>query len=473
MRRGGKLALCCLAAAALTVCWPLLRTDSRPGAAAPLPTPSAAYEMMYERDVTRFETLAVTLPEGGYTVRSSMAFDENGGLLGVYNNLGQPVVVEGQEDFILDRTAYQMMLLCAQHLPATARYDALDLNACGLYAPDARITVTYAGDEPLVLTVGHVAASRAGCYVQMSGDEGVYLVPVDFHDVMTRPLSGQHRLPGALGKSADDAVQAAVVTADETVIVTRTTGEAEGGVLFPWRVDQPFVHPGSTAQAEALVSGISALRAEAYVASAQTQEDLAEYGLDRPTRLIASFSDGTIRDIRLGADAGEGRLYALMDGTGDVYLISSAQLAFVQSATLDNLLDRFVALVPASGVASVRIRTPDGEVLLTQSWAGEEDTSPQNQAVNDRDVPRDVFTSLYSGLIGLTFDKTAPADAPGGSTLAEILFTLRDGSEITVRYDAYDRRYALAQVDGDGRFLVRRTQLEEALEEIRKESETP
>ena len=162
-----------------------------------------------------------------------------------------------------------------------------------------------------------------------------------------------------------------------------------------------------------------------------------------------------------------------MDGTGDVYLISGEQISFVQSATLDNLLDRFVALVPASGVASVRIRTPDGEVLLTQSWAGEEDTSPQNQAVNDRDVPRDVFTSLYSGLIGLTFDKTAPADAPGGSTLAEILFTLRDGSEITVRYDAYDRRYALAQVDGDGRFLVRRTQLEEALEEIRKESETP
>lgn len=35
--------------------------------------------------------------------------------------------------------SYQMMLLAAQHIPVTAKYDALDLEACGLASPAARL----------------------------------------------------------------------------------------------------------------------------------------------------------------------------------------------------------------------------------------------------------------------------------------------------------------------------------------------
>ena len=59
------------------------------------------------------------------------------------------MVVEHQPGFALDVTGYQMMLLVAQHIPVTAKYDALDLEACGLASPAARLEIAYADGETL------------------------------------------------------------------------------------------------------------------------------------------------------------------------------------------------------------------------------------------------------------------------------------------------------------------------------------
>lgn len=465
MRRGLRLAACYLLVAALAGGYAFLRRSAPQTQSAPAPAAPASYEMLYQRDAAAFKTLTVSLPEGGYTVRSSMAYDENGQFMGVYNNLGQPVVVEGQEDFALSAAAFQMMLLCAQNLPYTARYEALDPDACGLTAPSARITVTYAQGDPLDLTVGNLTASGASCYVRVAEDEAVYLVPSDFYAVMTRPLRELHRLPGALTEAVSTAAQAAVVRDGETVIATRRGGTES---LFPWRIDQPVAHDGNTAQIEALVSGIAALRADAYAGSVREAQELAVYGLDQPTRLLASFADGVIRDIALGGDAGEGMVYARMDATGDVYLISREQLAFLDAATLDNLMDRFVLLLPSNTISGVRVTTPQRETSLTLYWDDPDAPLPARYALGDGEISQDVFSALYAGLIGLQFDRTAPRDAQPGDALAAVTFSLLDGSEQTVRYYDYGRHYALAQAD-DLSCLVRRERVLQAIDALWEE----
>ena len=463
MRRGWKLAACYLLAAVLLGSYMALKQPSAQPQAAPVPTASPAYAMLYERDVTAFETLTVSLPEETYTVRSSMAYDENGRLLGVYNSLGQPVTVEGREDFALDATAFQMMLLCAQHLPYVARYDALDPDACGLTSPSARITVTYAQGDRIELALGALTASGESCYVRLEGDEGFYLVPADFYEVMTRPLNRQHRLPGALTLDVSAAAQAAIVRDGETIIATRLSS---GESVMQWHIDRPVSHDGSTAQIEALISGIAALHADAYAATVQDAEELAAYGLDRPVRLIVSFADGTIRDIRLGADAGEGAVYARMDATGDVYLLSRRQLSFFDSATLDNLMDRFVLLVPSNKLSHVSIETPQHEIIMTLDWNDPAAALASRYHMGTQEISQEVFSALYSGLIGLQFDQTAPEEAAVGDELACITYHLRDGGASTVRYFDYDRYYALARVNGEGRYLVRRERVIQALDAL-------
>lgn len=463
MRRSSVLLGLMLTAALLAGCLSVLRKDIAPAQEESANTDTAAYWMLYEKPLSDFRTLSVTLADGeSYSVTSSMVYDDQTGMLmGVMNNLGQPVTVDGQESFALNSTAYQMMLLTAQYLPVTARYESLDREACGLASPDARLRLTYADGSMISLSIGHLTASGTSCYVCMDGDSAVYLVPFDFHQVMTLPLNDQHRLPGALSEEAASAVQLALDgTSDGRIIATNHTGE---GLILPWQVDTPISHSGSTERIQALIEGICAIYAESYVGTANDMDGLAEYGLDTPIRLVVSFQDGTIRDIHIGNDAGEGRVYVRMDVSGDIYCISRSQLAFFDDAALDSLLDRYVALIPINRLLQVTITTQERDTVLTQEWADAEAESAERFLVNGEEILQQDFSNQYAAIVGLQFDQSAPSEAAQGSLIAQVRFDLRDGSTEWVTYYEYDHHYNLVETSGGGRFLIRHERVDEML----------
>lgn len=450
MRR--SLILCWMLVAALLLL-AVYQQLQLPGTAADMPaaTDAPAYQTLYTHPQSDFDTMTITLASGeSYTVRSDMGFDENGNLLGVYNHLGQPLIVEGHEDFALATVSYQMMLLTAQNVPYTASYAGLDQNACGLASPLARIRLRYHSGEEVELSIGNLTSSGESCYVAMSGSDLTYLVPYDFHQVMTRPLSAHHRLPGALGLDTSSAVQIAVTGIPEGQLIATY----HDGQLLHWQIDTPLSHAGNTAQIEAFIAGLCALEADAYVDTVSNAAGLAKYGLDQPRRLISAFSSGTIRDIHLGSDAGDGMVYARMDSTGDVYLISRSRLVFAENIGLDTLLDRFVALVPMNTLQAVDIALPDATHTLSLTWESEDATEPIDYKLDGESIAREQFTALYSPMVGLQFDQTALSAVPGEALLG-LRYTQRSGEQITVVLSAYDHHYALAQTSGGGSFLVR------------------
>ena len=206
MRRGLRLLLMALVCAALGGVYVLLGSTVAPAEApAPESTDAPGYFMLYEDSVAALESITkmdiegrnnydtadacITVqPKGAqrYTAVSDMAFDQNGNLLGVYNALSQPFLVSGQEDFTFSTAAWQMLLLTAQHIPATATYPALDRDACGLTDPDAVITLTHKDGTTRVLRIGRLTSDGASCYVALDGDTNVYLVPYDFHETIDR-----------------------------------------------------------------------------------------------------------------------------------------------------------------------------------------------------------------------------------------------------------------------------------------------
>ena len=466
MHRGRNLGLTALAAVLLGLLY--LYLDG--GAPGELPAQAVestpAYWMLYERDPSEFRDMTVTLASGeSYRVRSDMVF-QDGQLLGVQNTLGQPVVVEHQPGFALDVTGYQMMLLVAQHIPVTAKYDALDLEACGLASPAARLEIAYDDGETLTLSIGNLTASGASCYVRLSGDTAVYLAPYDLHQVMTRSLKEQHALPGPLNVDVDSAVQIAVDGPTvERVIATRYGGDR----LLPWRMDTPLVHDGSTERIAAFLAGLCAVHAEAYETTVEDAAALAAYGLDEPLRLIAAFSDGTIRDIHVGADAGGGMVYVRMDSTGDIYLLSRTQLDFAADASLEGLLDRFVALVPITELSQLIVTWGQERYVLTPNWINGEDTVAAGYTVNGVDVPLADFSTLYSAVIGLQFDQVINAKADG-TPEACLKFHLRDGTQRQVTLYDYDAFYTLAVTDGGGRFLIRNTRVKAMINTLQEDA---
>lgn len=466
MRR--PLILCSLAliAAVLAFTLAILQSgsnvlcDSDVPTAAPAPA-EAAYRMLYTRSQQDFAAMTVTLSSGeAYTVESSLGFDENGNLLGVYNSLGQPVTVAGQPSFALDSISYQMMLLTAVNLPVTASYPGLDPEACGLTAPVARIEITYHMGAPIILTIGKPTASGYSCYVQMDGDSSVHLAPIDFYEVMTRPLNDHHRLPGAIRASA--AVQIAVVRPGSDNFIATNYG-SEGRIL-PWQVDQPYVHAGSTERIQAFVDTVCAIHADSYAASVSSAQELAAYGLDAPTRLLVAFSDGSIRDIHLGGDAGDGMLYARLDTSADVYRVSTAQLPPLDKSGTDMLLDRFVTLISAGDVATVAVLAGEQAWLLNITQDAEGDLV---YAINGEGVAGDVFAPVYTAIVGMQFDKTAES-APAGDMICEVRFLHGDGTLTRVAYHSFDPHYVQADTSGGGQFLLRRERLESMLDALKE-----
>jgi len=456
MRRIWILLLCAAVIGALSLALYSLQPEE---AAAPIATPPVqSYRMLYTRDQADFAAMTVTLATGEtYTVDSSLAYDDAGNFLGVYNNLGQPVTVRGQEGFALDATAFQMMLLTATNLPVTASYPGLDEGSCGLDSPAARIDITYKTGEIIALSIGKAAASGYSCYVKMAGDDNIHLVPIDFRDVMTRPLKAHHRLPAALNAQPSQTVQIAVVQPDGTAfIATNYTGE---GRILTWQVEKPYRHAGSKERIEAFAAEVFALAASGYEATAATMEDLAPYGLDAPLRLLVALNDGTIRDIHIGSDAGNGEVYARMDSTGDVYRIRQTDLPALVDTGTDALLDRFVALVAANEMRTTTVYLADTGYVLTQGEDG--------PIINDASVPTEVFSGCYAAIVGMQFDKVAPG-APTGELIAGVRFDLADDSALTVAYYDYDANYVQAVTSTGGSFLLRRERLDHMLTTLKE-----
>ena len=114
MRRAVVLGLMAVIVAALLLGVSVLRGNGTAPSAPSQPEATAgpAFELIYERPLSQLLDIEVTLSGGEtYKVNPCMAFDESGRMLGVYSSLGQPLTVEGREDFALDPTAYQMLLL--------------------------------------------------------------------------------------------------------------------------------------------------------------------------------------------------------------------------------------------------------------------------------------------------------------------------------------------------------------------------
>lgn len=462
MRRGTVLLCLTLTVAVLCGCLALLRGPAPDAQEAPSPTEAAPYRMLYEKSLADFLSLRVTLLSGeSYSVSTAMVYDAGGALLGVTSSLAQPVTVDGREDFALSATSYQMMLLAAQHLPVTASYDALDPEACGLVSPDARLEISYRDGSAIALSLGHLTASGLSCYVQMEGDSAVHLVPYDFHQVMTQPLASHHRLPGALAASPSNAAQVALDgTEDGRIIATKHPGE---GLLLPWQVDMPLRHSGSTERVEALIEGVCAIHAEAYVTTVYDMTGLARYGLDAPLRLVVSFQDGTLRDIHIGSDAGDGQVYVRMDTTGDVYRLSREQLTFLDQSGLNSLLDHYVALIPVNRLSQVTVATSGKESVLSLLWANTDSAEPDGYLENGASLPRQDFSTRYAALVGVQFDQTAPAEATRGALIAQLCFETRDGSTETVSYYESTHHYNLVETSSGGRFLVRRERVDAML----------
>ena len=146
-----------------------------------------------------------------------------------------------------------------------------------LSAPERTVSLTDDKNQTYVVKLGRNVPLAGEVYVQVGGDEAIYVASASVRE--------------ALNKTASDFRNTSVVDF-QTAKATRL--EVRGGqnyqlIKLPdgWAIDKPYSARANSANVDKLLSSLSGLRADKFIADKPGKEELAELGLADP-RLVVS-----------------------------------------------------------------------------------------------------------------------------------------------------------------------------------------
>jgi hypothetical protein len=138
-----------------------------------------------------------------------------------------------------------------------------------------------------------------------------------------------------------------------------------------WRVVAPFAAPADTSAVDALLTSLEKLEADEVVT--EKAANLAEYGLDKPSRTVSAVVEGAPApvSIEFGAKSPDGSsVYARSGPAARVYLVPQWVEGGFDKKPFD-LRDRDLLHVKRDDVRQLEVTGPEGAYALARTDAGE------------------------------------------------------------------------------------------------------
>lgn len=278
--------------------------------------------------------------------------------------------------------------------------------------------------------------------MRVDGGDTVYLMRPLIVEMFSEGVAAYRDLSGFA--VATDGLAAFRVETGGEVFAMEHHARTGGSAFTQWQIVEPELANTDTALAESLVSGLSGVQLESFVRSTP---DKAQYGLDAPWRtLLLTYEDGTTLQMDLGADAGLGSYYACFDGSDDVYTVSSSDVAFLDAATLQNLVNEFANIVAISSVEQLTVDLDGAQATFVIDRSGEEDAVLRDGQRVDAEAFKAAFQAINVVPVNGFTSAEEVAEAPAVLTLTYVF----SGEEepYTVTYlDSSINNYALRKND--------------------------
>jgi hypothetical protein len=138
-----------------------------------------------------------------------------------------------------------------------------------------------------------------------------------------------------------------------------------------WRVTSPFQAPADSSEVSSLLTRLSKLEADEVVVD--TTEDLAQYGLEKPSRTVSVVVEGQEEPlvVQFGdTTPGGSAVYARTPSSPRVFSVASYVESSFDKKPFD-LRDRDVLHVKRDDVRTLDVRGPEGRYALTRTDAGD------------------------------------------------------------------------------------------------------
>ncbi len=335
-----------------------------------------------------------------------------GSELTLHRDDGEWQIGEGDEAVTAETQAVEELIDALRD--ATAETIEDDLEAAALAGDDADIEIRLRregeGAGADILRFARSSSSEDKLLARRGSEDVALVLPAALSEHLSAE-SIRYRQRRILSEDGDHATTVEISGAEATRQVLR---RSEGA----WRLTTPFEARADETIMGDLVRAVARLRATRFVASAPS----SEHGLGRPRAILqvtfeagAHSADGgatdggsgttTTHTLKIGAPAGEGEVYAQLEGEEVVFVISDA----FASRALEPLIDRDSLAVDDSVVEQITIERSGQRVELRlrgDQWFQGEDAAPAGT------VER-LLTRLASARASEVIGYGAPADTMG------------------------------------------------------------
>ena len=406
--------------------------------------------------------------------------------------------------------------------------DPEDLSEYGLDDPVLTVHYESAEGKSADIIVGDTNAAVDGCYLQVSGDDAVYIVASDFADVFKTDLYEMADMEDFPTILSDDITSVKIEAGNHTLQLITDENDSSG-----WTVKEN----GETADncaSSAITKLVNTVTGITFKQDIDYRcEDLVIYGLDQPQAAVtidytenvtveddASEEETTAAEteksdgaenadeaatetesetvavakqavLLIGARNEAGDYYVCLDGSVQIHLLSEDTVSQLMEAKASDMIDSTIITGTLSTAVGMDMTIGDKSWTLekktvaveaeTEEISGEEDSSGSESAEETEAEPETEekwyagsqeiqlvdLSGAYSDLSQMKAEKILEESTePKGEETVSIILKWNDGKETVVTFTAYDSSFQLATVDGVSRKLVNRRDVEKLIEDM-------
>jgi hypothetical protein len=360
--------------------------------------------------------------------------------------------------FPLDLNKVETMLSAIQEIKASRSIEQIDsLSEYGLEEPGCKITVGTLEGSKFTYHVGDKNEVTGEYYLLTGQSEKVYMVDSGLHNAFSKTLMDmvqRQEIPD-LSSAKEIMIETPdslkkIVYKDTHKGITYTNAykwfyefDVEGNIVYS---------PLGSNKVRRLQSSVSDITWKGCVDYDATNDELANYGLDRPRVVVnVKYSNGDF-NLMFG-DQVDDNCYAKTGDTGIVYLVSTDVVEELISVDFESLRPDDVCLMEWNTVDSIEIEV-DGKALTI--YFDRSNEGAVSYIVNGYQGDAEAVENLLDSITGMTSveqtDKASPFKEP------EVRIVFHRNTEffhtMTLSLFKFNSQSYLVEFDGQSRLLV-------------------
>ncbi len=331
----------------------------------------------------------------------------------------------------------------------------------GFNKPQREIKITYTDGTVIELTIGKNAPSGDGVYIKREDTKEVYLIGGatrtmlmnTLHDYRVFTLFGPYTKTTEIRKVTIERKghdKLIVVAKGDEVSTSEETSTAQYEIISPAQADV-----ANDALEANLLTPLISIEADTLVED--NVKDLKKYGLDNPMRVeFEDSSDKTVAFL-VGTLAGNGGHYVMLEGTKSV-VMTKQPVSFI-SIDYTDLMLKLIWLHNMDTVNSIQYQLADGTSHSLQF----KQTTPITASYDGGEISDDNSSNLFLLTVRFTLQGKLEPSMKYGDPKITIRMKLKNGTETTLQLAEINERHYAAIIDGQARYYVNVTQVDELL----------